>query len=290
MAKINKHQHLDGELGRFIAKASKRNEPLEAFRDTESFKQFNEGLERALNKQAEWTAKHLSESPGIELEATADNIDMIVQDAGAWLNNNMPRLNEFLSENRVYTYLRNGFVFSVEAQYMRYGLNIKKAVKGEYVDFKLTNENYIATLKSAAKVLLTRSTADETTKTRLAAIIREYKLAGVTIDELAAIIRSEFIDKISPVRAFMIANTETNNAMSIAQKAFMVENGVKKKRWIPAGPSTCDVCEGNADDGDIPVDDPFSSGDDRPAAHPNCECYLEAGEIDLESIDIWTGQ
>lgn len=286
MAKINR---IHAELNHFIAKASKRNEPLESFRDQEAFKQFNAGIERAIGKQAAWVAKHLKDSPGIELEATADNIDMIVQDAGAWLDRNMPRLDTYISQNRIYSYLSAAFVWSVEAQYMRYGLNIQKDVKGTYVNFKLTNQYYIATLKAAADVLLHRSTADETTKTRLANIIREYKLSGVTIDELASVINEKFAE-ISSVRAFMIANTETNNAMSIAQKAFMVENGVKTKKWIPAGPSTCDICEGNADDGEIPVDDPFSSGDDRPAAHPNCECYLEAGEIDLESIDIWTGQ
>lgn len=286
MAKINR---IHGELNHFIAKASKRNEPLESFRDTEAFTQFNSGVERAIQKQAAWVAKHLKDSPGIELEATDENIDMIVQDAGAWLNNNMPRLDTYISQNRIYSYLSAAFVWSVEAQYMRYGFNIQKDVKGTYVNFKLTNQYYIATLKAAADVLLHRSTADETTRSRLASIIREYKLSGVTIDELASVINEKFAE-ISSVRAFMIANTETNNAMSIAQKAFMAENGVKTKKWIPAGPSTCDVCEGNADDGEIPIDDPFSSGDDRPAAHPNCECYLEAGEIDLESIDIWTGQ
>lgn len=286
MAKIDR---LDGELKHFIAKASKRNEPLESFRDQEAFKQFNAAFERAIGKQAAWAGKNLKDIPGIDSEVTDENVADFAGDVGAWLDRNMPRLDSYVSQNRVYSYLSAAFVWSVEAQYMRYGMNVKKAVSGEYVNFKLTNQYYIATLKAAADVLLHRSTADETTKKKLADIIRDQKLAGVTIDELSSYINDQF-ESISSVRAFMIANTETNNAMSIAQKAFMVENGVKTKKWIPAGPSTCDICEGNAEDGEIPVDDPFSSGDDRPAAHPNCECYLEAGEIDLESIDIWTGQ
>lgn len=218
MAKLNR---LDGELGHFINKASKRNEPLESFREQEAFKQFNAGVERAIQKQAGWVTKNLGDIPGIDQEFTDENIDMFAQDAGAWLDRYMPRMDHYISQSRIYSYLSAGFVWSVEAQYMRYGYNIQKSVKGTYVNFKLTNQHYIATLKAAADTLLHRSTADETTKTKLADIIREWKLGGATIDELASTINDRFAS-ISSVRAFMIANTETNNAMSIAQKAFMV--------------------------------------------------------------------
>lgn len=37
----------------------------------------------------------------------------------------------------------------------------------------------------------------------------------------------------------------------------------------------CDDCMENADQGPIPVDEVFQSGDYAPLAHPNCQCELE---------------
>jgi hypothetical protein len=52
------------------------------------------------------------------------------------------------------------------------------------------------------------------------------------------------------------------------------EVGVKvRKEWI-LGPNPCVICEENADEGDIDLDDVFPSGDDSPPAHPNCECAV----------------
>ena len=89
----------------------------------------------------------------------------------------------------------------------------------------------------------------------------------------------------------MIANTEANQAMSSAQQAFLKENGVGTKKWVGAGPNTCAICQGNEDQGPIPIDDEFESGDVTPPGHPGCECYEDAGEeIDLDSIDVlWDG-
>jgi hypothetical protein len=46
---------------------------------------------------------------------------------------------------------------------------------------------------------------------------------------------------------------------------------VEKKVWLLAD-DPCDECQGNADDGEIPLDDDFSSGDDAAPAHPRCLC------------------
>lgn len=86
----------------------------------------------------------------------------------------------------------------------------------------------------------------------------------------------------------MIARTESANAIGQANHASAKENGATTKVWVIAGPG-CDVCQPNVDDGEIPIDQAFSSGDMNEPAHPNCECYTEAGEIDLDSIDVWTG-
>ena len=46
-----------------------------------------------------------------------------------------------------------------------------------------------------------------------------------------------------------------------------------------------EVCEGNADDGPIAVGETFSSGDERPPAHPNCRCWLEPGDTGEQAED-----
>jgi len=73
-------------------------------------------------------------------------------------------------------------------------------------------------------------------------------------------------------RAFTIATTEINRAMSWAT-VDMFDGGYK--RWVLA-PEACPICEANADQGAIPVDDDFDSGDGYPPAHPNCRCAVTA--------------
>jgi hypothetical protein len=73
-------------------------------------------------------------------------------------------------------------------------------------------------------------------------------------------------------RAFTIATTEINRAMSAAT-VDMFDGGYK--RWILA-PEACPICEANAEQGAIPVDDDFDSGDSYPPAHPNCRCAITA--------------
>jgi len=73
-------------------------------------------------------------------------------------------------------------------------------------------------------------------------------------------------------RAFTIATTEINRAMSWAT-VDMFYGGYK--RWVLA-PEACPICEANADQGAILVDDDFDSGDGYPPAHPNCRYAVTA--------------
>lgn len=280
-----KLQRLNAAVSQFINKAQKQNEPLESFRDTESFKQFTGKFEKAIQKQAKWLGDNLDQIDFLQDEELTDS--EFEGKLGAWLSNEMPLANEFVSQEKVYVYLNNAFVWSALAQYARIGV-VQKAA-GPTVDFELTNPHYIAALKDQSNYLLHKSAIDETTRKRMITFIRDSRLSMVDINQLAEDIADEF-KGISETRAFLIANTETNQAMSTAQDAFLKENGVKTKVWIPAGPSTCPICQGNADQGPIPVDDSFDSGDTTPPGHPGCECYEDAGEeIDLDSIDLWDG-
>lgn len=282
---MDKLRKIDAAVSRFISKASKKNEPLEAFRETESFEQFMEKISRGIKKQVKYIADHLDELDFLQ----DDTIKQSEFEAklGKWLKNEMPSIAEYVSQEKIYAYLFNAFEWSVLSSYARIGV-IQKA-EG-FVEFELTNQYYIAALKDQANYLLHKSQIDETTRKRLITLIRDVHLSVATLDEISEIIVSEFVD-ISDTRAFLIANTETNQAMSTAQMAFLKENGFLTKRWIGAGPNTCSICQGNEDDGPIGVDENFTSGHQQTPGHPGCECYVEPGEeIDLDSIPVlWNG-
>lgn len=88
----------------------------------------------------------------------------------------------------------------------------------------------------------------------------------------------EALGGFSADRAALIAHTEVARANSTASldsyRAARDDLGIAtKKAWL-LGPEPCEICQSNADDGEINIDDDFSSGDDAPPAHPNCECVL----------------
>lgn len=156
-------------------------------------------------------------------------------------------------------------------------------------NFNVSNTQYIGALKSSTNYLLQKSSLDDVTRKTMIDTIAKGKALGLTNDEVADLLMSDEYLDIADWRADMIARTETANAMMDGQLASMQENGVKTKAWVVAGPG-CTICDPNEDDGFIDIDSDFSSGDDSPPAHPNCECYLDSGMIDLESIDIWGGE
>ena len=45
-----------------------------------------------------------------------------------------------------------------------------------------------------------------------------------------------------------------------------------------------DECDENADEGAIPLDEPFPSGDDTAPGHPNCKCDVVPG-VDWDKVD-----
>ena len=233
----DKLRKIDAAVSRFISKANKKNEPLEAFRNTEAFTQLVDKLESGIMKQAKWLSKNLDQLDYLTDENLSDS--EFSAKFGTWLENEMPLIASYVSSEKVYAYLFNAFLWSVQASYARLGV-IQKAAN-PFVEFELTNANYIAALKDQANYLLNRSKIDDTTRNRMITLIRDARLSLVDVNELAEMIESEF-EGISGTRAFLIANTEANQAMSTAQQAFLVENKFKTKVWIPAGPNTCPIC------------------------------------------------
>lgn len=55
--------------------------------------------------------------------------------------------------------------------------------------------------------------------------------------------------------------------------------GVKTKSWVTAGDGdVCVVCEANAAEGPIPIDEDFPSGHHMHPAHPHCRCEVQTSE------------
>lgn len=83
--------------------------------------------------------------------------------------------------------------------------------------------------------------------------------------------------KFTSNRAENIAVTEVGNAYSEGSlqqgKQLSAAGTDMEKAWALAA-DPCPICEPNGDDGWIDIDDVFSSGDDRPTAHPTCRCSL----------------
>ncbi len=97
---------------------------------------------------------------------------------------------------------------------------------------------------------------------------------GQSVDGIASTLENFFDDQ-SDYRAERLARTETIDAYAQGNlEAYRQSGVVTGKEWLP-DESACPICQENQDDGVISLDDSFSSGDDAPPAHPNCECGLQ---------------
>ncbi len=89
----------------------------------------------------------------------------------------------------------------------------------------------------------------------------------------------------SRARAERIAVTEIGNAFSQgtlgAAKDVAAEGVDMEKSWL-AESDPCPICEENASEEWIDIDDDFSSGDDAPLAHVNCLCALLVRRVGSE--------
>lgn len=112
---------------------------------------------------------------------------------------------------------------------------------------------------------------NEETKARLAEVIGKAIEEKRGIPGLARDIRNSF-DDMTKARSEMIARTETCDALEQAFLDRTGDMGITGKEWVTFDP--CSICEGNEAEGIVPIDYVFSSGDERPPAHPNCRCAL----------------
>lgn len=117
---------------------------------------------------------------------------------------------------------------------------------------------------------------DEETRRRIANTIRD----GIEDKRGVEGIKRDLLDTFSDMskeRATMIAQTETNDALSQAFLDRSKDMGITGKRVVTVDP--CDLCKQNAAVGVIPTNQEFPSGHQRPSFHPNCHCALVPARV-----------
>ena len=122
---------------------------------------------------------------------------------------------------------------------------------------------------------LTKLTGDfsATSVDRLRNAIADAWEDGGSYDQIVKAVQDTFED-FSDVRAGMIAQTEAVDAYNAGREATARAAGASEKSWETESGNPCETCLANEADGWIPIDDTFTSGDDAPTAHVNCQCVL----------------
>ena len=115
---------------------------------------------------------------------------------------------------------------------------------------------------------------DATSVGRLRNALADAYQSGADYDGLVKAVQDEYAG-FSSVRAGMIAQTEMNNAYNAGRKQLGLDMGFNEKLWNPEVAACIEICMPNVLQGWIPIDEDFGSGDDAPAAHPNCDCSLD---------------
>jgi len=113
----------------------------------------------------------------------------------------------------------------------------------------------------------------ETTRNVIRDTIADGMASGATVDDIAADLAAS--TGFSDSRARMIARTEVSQASNSAAVDAMFaarDAGLPLRKQWELGDNPCPICEENGNDGPIAIEDTFSSGDDAPPLHPNCEC------------------
>ncbi len=82
-------------------------------------------------------------------------------------------------------------------------------------------------------------------------------------------------------RSELIARTEVARAINSAAIQCYRDHGVQFKHLL-LSPNACDICKDAADDGDIPLEAPFSAGGVIAAIHPSCRCCPAPSSVSIQ--------
>lgn len=127
------------------------------------------------------------------------------------------------------------------------------------------------------------SSIADTRMDEVAAVLADGLEQGRPPAEIGRALRGIVAD---PDRAYLIAVTETNRAVSAATLDRYRDANVAAKSWMTAlDDRTCQICNGNQDDGPVPLSGVFSSGDQQPPSHPSCRCVLMPDSLPLSQVN-----
>ncbi len=114
---------------------------------------------------------------------------------------------------------------------------------------------------------------NDTTRTRLATVLRQGVREGKSIDQITQDVMTA-ARSMSQQRARLISQTEVINGFSQgALSAYRASDVVTKKRWVDGQFGACPLCK-SLNGKVVPLNEPFPGGYDAPAAHPGCRCTV----------------
>lgn len=155
---------------------------------------------------------------------------------------------------------------------MTYGGRTAIARVDAKIEFDLENERAQAWIADTA--LNDAKSVVGTLKDELRPVIAQAASEGKGAEGVARAIRDSY-SNIAPWKSLMLARSELCNGYSQgALEGYRQSEVVEGKEWFTGGNNPCDECLANEDQGSIPLDEDFQSGDDAPGAHPSDECTL----------------
>lgn len=111
----------------------------------------------------------------------------------------------------------------------------------------------------------------QSTRDMIRQTITKAMQEDVSLTDMADILRGAYA--FSDERAELIAVTEIHNAQGHGAYVGAVAIGAKAKKWLLSNDENkCPVCIANGEQGWVPIDQDFQSGDAAPLAHPRCQC------------------
>jgi DNA-directed RNA polymerase subunit RPC12/RpoP len=110
-------------------------------------------------------------------------------------------------------------------------------------------------------------------RSRVNTLVAQTIESGDSLGTLTRSLKSDF--GFSSERARTIARTETATALGDGQKQVAKSEGRSQKKWVSQGDEgVSSLCELNAQQDWIPIDEAFISGDQTIPQHPNCRCTV----------------
>lgn len=161
---------------------------------------------------------------------------------------------------------------TVKASILTAGREIVTQVSAS-VAFDLLNPRVVTWMRDHAvenATLINNTVKDEVRKRLLVGVEN-----GDSTTDIAKSIE-QFFDREGEWRALRIARTEVIKGYAEGSMEGMRQSGVvRAKRWLTANDDRVEEeCMHNQADGEIGLEDAFSSGHSAPPVHPNCRCTL----------------